>query len=180
MRQDSGVTGASYEQVVSLEHWLEADPHLPAKSTLKALSSDPGNVAKLFASQISFGTAGLSAERGIGPTRMNRVTVRVVARAIGFYLLREGLEERGVVIGYDARPDSNLYATDTARLLTALGIPCWLIDEPCPTPVVVWNQRHQAAGAAIVVTASHNPASDGGYKVYGLSLIHISEPTRPY
>ena len=167
MRQDGGVTGASYEQVVSLEHWLEADPHLPAKSTLEALSSDPVGIAKLFASQISFGTAGLRAERGIGPTRMNRVTVRVAARAIGFYLLREGLEERGVVIGYDARPDSNLYATDTARLLTALGIPCWLIDEPCPTPVVVWNQRHQAAGAAIVVTASHNPASDGGYKVYG-------------
>ena len=167
MRQDGGVTGASYEQVVSLEHWLEADPHLPAKSTLEALSSDPVGIAKLFASQISFGTAGLRAERGIGPTRMNRVTVRVAARAIGFYLLREGLEGRGVVIGYDARPDSNLYATDTARLLTALGIPCWLIDEPCPTPVVVWNQRHRAAAAAIVVTASHNPASDGGYKVYG-------------
>ena len=50
------MTGASYEQVVSLEHWLEADPHLPAKSTLKALSSDPDSIAKLFASQISFGT----------------------------------------------------------------------------------------------------------------------------
>ena len=64
------------------------------------------------------------------------------------------LHQNGVVIGYDARPDADIYALDTALLLTKLGVPCLLINDPCPTPVVVWHQKMRAAAGAVVVTAS--------------------------
>ncbi|MED5361613.1 MAG: phospho-sugar mutase, partial [Actinomycetota bacterium] len=92
------------------------------------------------------------------------------------HLLDLGLARSGVVIGYDARPDSDIYALDTALLLTALKIPCLLIDDPCPTPVVVWHQKMRTAAGAIVVTASHNPAPDSGYKVYGPDGSQIRPP----
>tara|TARA_Y100001970_G_scaffold281998_1_gene393946 strand:- start:1078 stop:2505 length:1428 start_codon:yes stop_codon:yes gene_type:complete len=87
-----------------------------------------------------------------------------------------GLQQSGVVIGYDARPDADIYALDTALLLTKLGVPCLLINDPCPTPVVVWHQKMRAAAGAIVVTASHNPAEDSGYKVYGSDGTQIRPP----
>ena len=176
MRQDGLVRDGSSRLLVQPEAWINADPDPHTRSTIEKLSSDSDLIAAHFGTKLSFGTAGLRAARGVGPSRMNRVSVRVAARAIGGYLLDRGLSEKGVVIGYDARPDSDIYALDSARLLTALGVRCLLIDEPCPTPVVVWHQMARMAAGAIVVTASHNPSSDSGYKVYGPDGTQIRPP----
>ncbi len=176
MRQDGLVSDASSRLLVQPEAWIDADPDSGTRSAVEKLSSSSNLLADHFNAKLSFGTAGLRAERGVGPSRMNRVSVRVAARAIGGYLSNRGLAHKGVVIGYDARPDSDVYALDSARLLTALGVKCWLIDEPCPTPVVVYHQMTRSAAGAIVVTASHNPASDSGYKVYGPDGTQIRPP----
>ena len=170
------MSDGSSRLLVKPEAWINADPDPHTRSIIEKLSADSDLLGAHFNTKLSFGTAGLRAERGVGPSRMNRVSVRVAARAVGRYLLNRGLAEKGVVIGYDARPDSDVYALDSARLLTALGVRCLLIDEPCPTPVVVWNQMAQSSAGAIVVTASHNPASDSGYKVYGPDGTQIRPP----
>ena len=170
------MSDASSRLLVQPEAWLDADPNPRTRRALDQLNYQPELLTSHFGYKLSFGTAGLRAERGIGPARMNRVTVRVTARAIGGYLERRGLTKSGIVIGYDARPDSDLYALDSARLLTALGVRCWLIDGPVPTPVVVWHQTRLSASGAIVVTASHNPSSDSGYKVYGPDQTQIRPP----
>ena len=176
MRQDELVTDAAPILLVQPEAWAAADPD-PSSSALIAQSvGDSSFLSQHFSTKLQFGTAGLRAPRGLGPARMNRVTVRVAARAIGLHLLDSGLQQGGVVIGYDARTDADIYALDTALLLTKLGIPCLLINDPCPTPVVVWHQKMRAAAGAIVVTASHNPAKDGGYKVYGPDGTQIRPP----
>ena len=176
MRQDGLVRDGSSRLLVQPEAWINADPDPHTRSRIEKLSSNSDLIAAHFGAKLSFGTAGLRAARGVGPSRMNRVSVRVAARAIGGYLLDRGLSEKGVVIGYDARPDSDIYALDSARLLTALGVRCLLIDEPCPTPVVVWHQMARMTAGAIVVTASHNPSSDSGYKVYGPDGTQIRPP----
>ena len=167
MRQDELVTDATPILLVQPEAWAAADPDASNRALLVQGDGDVDFLGQHFSTKLQFGTAGLRAPRGLGPARMNRVTVRVTARAIGLHLMDSGLHQNGVVIGYDARPDSDIYALDTALLLTKLGVPCLLINDPCPTPVVVWHQKMRAAAGAIVVTASHNPAEDSGYKVYG-------------
>ena len=176
MRQDELVTDVVPGLVVQPAAWIVADPDSSGKSIVAERASDSVFLDQYFSTKLQFGTAGLRAPRGVGPSHMNRVTVRVTARAIGLHLLDLGLARSGVVIGYDARPDSDIYALDTALLLTALKIPCLLIDDPCPTPVVVWHQKMRTAAGAIVVTASHNPAPDSGYKVYGPDGSQIRPP----
>jgi phosphomannomutase len=177
MRQDGLVSDPTPVFAAEPLAWIEADPDPTTLMTIKELSANPEALAANFAKPIRFGTAGLRAERGVGPARMNRITVRVVADAIGRHLETLEMAHRGVIIGYDARPESDLYALDSARLLTAMGISCWLINGPCPTPVVAWHLRERQAAAAIVVTASHNPAKDSGYKVFGSDGTQIRPPT---
>ena len=170
------MSDASSRLLVQPKDWIDADPDPRTRSTLDELASSPELLASYFGTKLSFGTAGLRAERGVGPSRMNRVSVRTAARAIGGYLHSRGLAENGIVIGYDARPDSDVYAMDSARLLTAMGVRCWLIDDHVPTPVVVWHQTKLRAAGTIVVTASHNPSRDSGYKVYGPDGTQIRPP----
>jgi phosphomannomutase len=177
MRQDGLVSDPTPVFAAEPLAWIEADPDPTTLMAIKELSANPEALAANFAKPIRFGTAGLRAERGVGPARMNRITVRVVAEAIGRHLETLEVAHRGVIIGYDARPESDLYALDSARLLTAMGISCWLINGPCPTPVVAWHLRERQAAAAIVVTASHNPAKDSGYKVFGSDGTQIRPPT---
>ena len=176
MRQDELVTDAAPILLVQPEAWAAADPDPSNRALIAQGANDSNFLGRHFSTKLQFGTAGLRAPRGLGPARMNRVTVRVTARAIGLHLMDRGLQQSGVVIGYDARPDADIYALDTALLLTKLGVPCLLINDPCPTPVVVWHQKMRAAAGAIVVTASHNPAEDSGYKVYGSDGTQIRPP----
>ena len=115
-----------------------------------------------------FGTAGLRAAVGAGPLRMNRLVVRQAAAGLAQYLLDTDprTRERGVVVGFDARRKSDLFALDTARVMAAYGIPTRLFDQWVPTPVLAWAITEVDAAAGVVVTASHNPPADNGYKVY--------------
>ena len=103
-----------------------------------------------------------------GPQRMNRLVVQQAAAGLARYLLDTDprARERGVVIGYDARRKSDLFAADTARVMAAAGIRAMLFDQRVPTPVLAWSISELDAAAGVVVTASHNPPADNGYKVY--------------
>ncbi len=112
--------------------------------------------------RLRFGTAGLRAALGEGPARMNVQVVEQAAMAIARWLPAASI----VVIGRDARYGSSDFADVTARVLAEAGHVPKLFAEPVPTPVVAWAVRELDAGAGVMVTASHNPATDNGYKVY--------------
>jgi phosphomannomutase len=151
------------------ERWLAAEPDDDIRIELQALlDGDPEELAERFAGRLEFGTAGLRAAVGAGPLRMNRLVVQQAAAGLARYLLETDPRavKRGVVVGYDARRKSDVFASDTARVMAAAGIPSRLFDQQVPTPVLAWSITELDAAAGIVVTASHNPPADNGYKVY--------------
>lgn len=154
--------------------WLEQDPDPKTRAELSAIL-ESGNEEELrsrFSSRLQFGTAGLRGELGAGPNRMNRVVVAQAALAIAEFLKRNRenyLNPEGnlsVVIGYDGRDNSDVFALDTARIIAGAGLHALLFDRAVPTPVAAFTGATQGASATIVVTASHNPPRDNGYKVY--------------
>lgn len=151
------------------ERWLAAEPDDDIRSELQALIDGPeSDLSDRFADRLQFGTAGLRAAVGAGPMRMNRLVVQQAAAGLAQYLLDTDprARERGVVIGYDARRKSDLFAADTARVMAHYGIRSMLFDQKVPTPVLAWSITQLDAAAGVVVTASHNPPADNGYKVY--------------
>jgi phosphomannomutase len=118
-----------------------------------------------FSQRLAFGTAGLRGEIGAGPNRMNRVLVAQAAAGFAAFLL--GREtSASVVIGYDGRKNSRIFATDTAELMAGAGVRAILLPRMLPTPVLAFAVRHFGVSAGVMVTASHNPPNDNGYKVY--------------
>jgi phosphomannomutase len=151
------------------ERWLEAELDADIRAELAALlGGDDGVLTGRFSGRLQFGTAGLRAEVGAGPLRMNRLVVRQAAAGLADHLLDTDptTTERGVVIGYDARRKSDTFAVDTARVLAARGIPAELLPGAGPTPLLAWSITFLDAAAGVMVTASHNPPADNGYKVY--------------
>jgi phosphomannomutase len=154
---------------VEAELWLAAEPDADIAHELRALLEGPeAELLERFAGRLQFGTAGLRAAVGAGPLRMNRLVVRQAAAGLGAYLLDTvpDVGSRGVVVGCDARYKSDLFAADTARVLAAAGIPAMVFAGVVPTPLVAWAITELDAAAGVVVTASHNPPTDNGYKVY--------------
>ena len=151
------------------QRWAEADPDLHTRTeALQLLASGSADALRdCFGTRLTFGTAGLRGALGCGPNRMNRLVVRQSAAGLGRRLLAEpGLAARGVVIGFDARTNSDVFASDSARVLAALGIRVQLFRHVVPTPVLAFAVTDRGAAAGVQVTASHNPPQDNGYKVY--------------
>ncbi|MDM7830843.1 phospho-sugar mutase [Cellulomonas edaphi] len=146
-----------------------AEPDPTQRQVIDTARRAREELADRFTGLLQFGTAGLRGRLGGGPHRMNRAVVIRAAAGIADYLLGEldGVTPSPrVVVGYDARHKSTDFALDTAAVLTAVGIDVHLMPSALPTPVLAFAVRHLEADAGIMVTASHNPPQDNGYKVY--------------
>ncbi len=151
------------------QRWLAAEPDADMRAELEALlSGSEADLIERFTGRLQFGTAGLRAAVGAGPQRMNRLVVQQAAAGLVDHLLAAvpGAAEAGVIVGYDARRKSDVFALDTARVCAAKGVRAMLFPHVVPTPVLAWNITEMGAAAGVMVTASHNPPADNGYKVY--------------
>lgn len=165
----------SEERLAQARAWLRQDPDPQTRDELagvvtRAAAGDAAAVAELddrFGSRLAFGTAGLRGELGAGSNRMNRVLVAQAAAGFAAYLReRAGGGTPTVVIGYDGRRNSRVFAQDSAELFAGAGLRAILLPRLLPTPVLAFAVRHLGADAGVMVTASHNPPNDNGYKVY--------------
>jgi len=153
--------------------WADQDPDAETRAELQAAIDAAADgsgpevqaLAARFAGRLAFGTAGLRAELGYGPLRMNRVVVTQAAAGLARFLIDTG-RQRSVVIGYDGRVNSDVFARDSAEVMRGLGLDVTLLPSALPTPVLAFAVRHLGVGAGVMVTASHNPPRDNGYKVY--------------
>lgn len=148
--------------------WAAQDPDAETRAELLALieSSDSAAIESRMGARLDFGTAGLRGELGAGPNRMNRVLVAQAAAGIRDFVNENFQNDASVVIGFDGRINSAIFARDSAEIFAAAGISTMLFDGVVPTPVLAFACKHLNASAAIMVTASHNPPRDNGYKVY--------------
>jgi len=160
--------------------WLQDDPDPVTRAELQSTleADDLHSLREGFAARLQFGTAGLRGVLGPGPGRMNRKLVREVTRGVADALLARdpAIRERGVVVGADARRLSPELAEDTARVFAGAGIRVHRFVSPAATPVIAWLQKELGAGAAVIVTASHNPPEYNGYKVYVDGAAQIIPP----
>lgn len=142
------------------------------------LAGEPADLEQALSGVLTFGTAGLRARIGAGPLRMNRLVVRQAAAGFVDHLLGNdsSAAHSGILIGFDARHKSTSFAQDTARVAAARKMKAFLFDSHVPTPVLAWNVRRHGVAGAVMVTASHNPPADNGYKVYRANGAQIVTP----
>lgn len=160
-----------------IENWIADDPDADSRAEIEALLNTYRNggegadeaaadLADRFNGTLEFGTAGLRGRIGAGPNRMNRAVVIRAATGLVAFLKEKVGDDFHMVVGFDARHGSAQFAKDTAAVATAAGGRVSLFDHNLPTPVTAFALRHLNADAAVMVTASHNPPKDNGYKVY--------------
>jgi phosphomannomutase len=171
------MTSISAELAAATSTWIAGDPDPDTRQELQRLL-DAGNEAELaerMAGSLAFGTAGLRGRVEAGSNRMNRAVVIRTTAGLADYLIDQG-GEGPVVVGYDARLSSRAFMEDTVGVLAAAGLDVRYFDEPVPTPIVAYAALAADARAAIVITASHNPPYDNGYKVYDANGAQIVSP----
>jgi phosphomannomutase len=166
------------ERIALAEAWIAQDPDPETRDELAAIvagarSGDAGAGAELadrFDGRLAFGTAGLRGEIAAGPNRMNRVLVSQGAAGLAAFLLERAGGEAGpspsVVVGYDGRRNSEVFARDVAEVMSGAGVRAILLPRLLPTPVLAFAVRHLGTSAGVMITASHNPPNDNGMKVY--------------
>ena len=164
--------------VAAATQWHHQDPDAQTQAELGALleSHAAGNLeaaatlSELFGGRLAFGTAGIRGPLQPGPRGMNRVVIGQTTAGLAQYLLEHRSTESGktlrVLVGCDARTNSDIFAADTAAIMAGYGLEAILLPEKLPTPVLAFAVRYLNADAGVMVTASHNPPQDNGYKVY--------------
>ncbi len=157
--------------------WCE-DPFFDeaTRAELKAISGDEKEIEDRFYDTLKFGTAGLRGILGAGTNRMNRYTVGAATQGLANYIIKQGGQERGVVIAHDCRHMSPEFAQEAGLVLAANGIKAYVFDSLRPTPELSFAVRYLNCIAGINITASHNPAAYNGYKVYWEDGAQITPP----
>ncbi|EDO44486.1 predicted protein [Nematostella vectensis] len=160
--------------------WLALDKYQPTIDEIKQLvrSRNHEELEKRLLSSLSFGTAGLRSSMGAGFSKMNDLTVIQASQGLAVYLEQtfEDIKEKGVVIGFDARHNSFRLAQRAAAVFLSRDIKVYLFSEMTPTPYVPFAVRFYRAACGVMVTASHNPKDDNGYKVYFDNGAQIRSP----
>lgn len=149
-----------------VEAWIADDPDPKTAAELQGLldADDEVTLKKYFNGFLQFGTAGLRGPIGPGPSCMNRAVVGRAAAGIAAYMKKRGMTK--VVVGRDARYGSEDYTFETAEIMSGAGMDVYILPRPLPTPVLAFATSYLACDIGIMVTASHNPPQDNGYKVY--------------
>ena len=149
-----------------VESWIADDPDPKTAAELQRLldSEDETTLRKYFSGFLQFGTAGLRGPIGPGPSCMNRAVVGRAAAGIAAYMKKRGMTK--VVVGRDARYGSEDYTFETAEIMSGAGMDVYILPRPLPTPVLAFATSYLSCDIGIMVTASHNPPQDNGYKVY--------------
>jgi phosphomannomutase len=175
------VDAGAYEKLrQAAEIWLTGDPDETTRDELKGILArhDGDELAERFAGALTFGTAGLRGLLGAGPNRMNRAVVIRTSWGLVKNVLAEvpRAAERGIVIGHDARHNSDVFARDAAGVFAAAGVKVHWFEDFASTPFTAFAVARLGAAAGVMVTASHNPAQYNGYKVYGPNGAQIVPP----
>jgi len=159
--------------------WIALDPDDTDRSTLQALldANDVTELERRFTTPLTFGTAGLRGPEMAGPAGMNRATVRRATQGVLAWLDVLGVDpSRGVVVGRDARHGSERFNDEVIGVLLGAGATVYEMPGPLPTPFVPYCVKSLGAAAGIMITASHNPPEDNGYKLYASDGSQIIPP----
>ncbi len=161
---------SNMEYRVRYRQWLDYEAMEPElRAELEAIKDNEAEIRDRFCKDLEFGTAGLRGMLGAGTNRMNVYTVQRATSGLALYLLSEygrDAMQRGVVIAYDNRMNSELFAREAALTLNGFGIRTYVFDRLAPTPELSFAVKYRQSIAGIVITASHNPKEYNGYKVY--------------
>lgn len=159
--------------------WIAADPDEEDRQTLTALleAGDEDELTRRFVAPLTFGTAGLRGPVMAGPAGMNRLTVRHATQGVVAWLAELGLDPaRGVVVGRDGRTGSEAFNDEAVAVLLGAGVTVHEMPSPLPTPMVPYAVAALGAAAGVMITASHNPPLDNGYKLYAADGAQIIPP----
>ncbi|OAV91351.1 hypothetical protein PTTG_01690 [Puccinia triticina 1-1 BBBD Race 1] len=163
-----------------VQEWLRLDRNPTSRKEIEQLQQDKNHdeLASRLCQRIKFGTAGLRAHMSAGFSRMNDVTVIQASQGLAAYLIKDipNATQQGIVVGHDHRQNSHRFVRLAVTAFLRRGFRCYLLDGLAATPMVPFGVKYVGAAAGVMVTASHNPAADNGYKLYYSNAVQIISP----